>query len=1115
MKNISKLLILTITVSGFTSCNFKKAGRDADEAARVTSLTIESEDKSTETTISTQTKKAELSEISTNINNAKSVADLTKELSSLEARAINAETMMNVHANKKDETRKALTYYNYALISLAQIAPQSAELQTYMDKYEKMALAGCSIDMKGCLNYAFLKTDSRSSKVLQLIASNLDKKIDSECKTDCSINLKRYYNLLSLTFDVNNYTRNAETEFLYIKRAKQYGDLLLKSGDLTKFRNHGTIFENIIAQYAANANDERFTAFVQDFKPWKYSRLNPNSFPFGAQKMFSFAASNYLYNADQTALRADVKATIDESQAQADKAGPSFKMIVNQLKTDARSSGIFKGLNLDISIADKSEFYNEYFFMVDRLYRGHLGIEEAASFWNGSKKDAKALLSVVDFYTKIEFLRRIFETNQYLAEIFMRRNNSSETMFKQVVQESESLTKQWNSTFSRMENISIFVSQQLNSTKENSEDLKEVQLMIDTVKRNATFLSVYPNMLLMSYFMLDTKSSVTFTTWWGGEVSVDPATVMNQLLDGQLTKPWFLFGGTTETLNKIELIYAFHYALNTGSFETFAKIPGDNGLPVVDRVSFFKKALQKTAQIDMLVLDEAHKKLSDLTSNSDYDNFLQNCASESQGNKDYSVLVKLTELQNFAIFGNENQGMLTNIHALYAASGPLRKFNEIRLSLESRLVQLRSMMDVLQYNLSNLANAPADLKQVKAELQAEIDGLEKRKQDFLIRMVAQHKAVSKCLNTATRIERERQSVLFTSEIKHLEQVYDELVVLNALSGPDKKAQIEASAAKLGLENLNSIADSSYTYSTLSLLNRLAKTSQQLKPFVNFVTPDKSEQDSLRSSLQKVNFMNPATNQMISKNEFVNAGMSLLSSQGSNTLRWLQVSASVEGWKEKLTTMVSLYKMGFDSNLQNNAKNSVTASEIISEAIEMAQYLNITDAEKLWLLKMGRRDRIAREKVNGILFQTSDNEFKGILDNYYREASEVKPMLDLATQYYVSSKEIGRFLFPVPDQVLNSMKARYTEIVKRSENIVKDFETSVKTAEKSFNSDTLKITYRLDDAATSTYTTKLIDGGDSILLDSRRIRDVKGLMTDFRVKKTACEFQNLPKNVKCD
>lgn len=1112
---MSQLLILTLIISGLTACNFKKASRDADEAARATALTIDSEPASQDILISAELRKSDLSDISTQIDTTKSTKELVNQLTALEKKAINPETLMDVQANKKDATRKALTYYNYAIISLAQIAPNSVELKTYLDKYEKMALTGCTVEMKQCLNYAFLKSDSRSSKVLQLVASQLDSQLDADCKKDCSLNLKRYYNILSFAFDTNNYTRNPETEFLYIKRAQQYGELLKKTSDLTKFRNHGIIFENIIAQYTANANDARFTEFVHAFKPWNYSRLNPNTFPFGAQKMFSFAASNYLYNEARTELRPDVKASIDDSQKQADQAGPSFKMIVNQLKNDSRSAGIFKGLKLDISIADHSAFYNEYFFMVDRLYRGHLGIDEAASFWNGSKKDSKALLSVVDFYTKIEFLKRIFETNQYLAEIFMRRNNSSDTMFKQVVQESESLTKQWNSTFSRMENISIFVSQQLSNTKENSEDLKQVQLMIDTVKRNATFLSVYPNMLLMSYFMLDTKSSVTFTTWWGGEVSVDPATIMNQLLDGRLNKPWFLFGGTSETLNKIELIYAFHYALNTGSFETFAKIVDDRGAPVVDRVSFFKKALQKTAQIDMLLLDEADKKLSDLTNNSEYDNFLQMCANESQKNKDYSLLMKLSDLQNYSIFGNESQGMLSTIHALYGSSGPLRKFSEIRISLESRLVQLNSMMDVLQYNLSQLSSTTTDLKQVQTELQSEIDSLQKRKQEFLSRMVEQHRKVSKCLNFATGMERQRQSALFTSEIHHLEQVYDELVTLSQLSGAAKQARLEVSAKKLGLETVASIADNSYTYSTLSLLKRLAKSSQQLKPLVNFADPDKSEQDSLRSSLQKVYFLNSSTNKMVTKNEFVNAGMGLLSSQGSNTLRWLQVSASIDGWKDKLSTMVSLYKMGFDTKMQNNPKSSVTALEIINEAIEMAQFININESEKVWLLKMGRRDRISREKLDGILFQTSDNEFKGILDNYYKDATEVKPLLDLAAEYYISSKEIGRFLFPVPEEVLNSMKARYTEIVKRSENLINDFEGAVQLKEKSFNANSLKITYRLDDAATSTYTTKLIDGGESILLDTRRVRDVKGMMTDFRVRKTVCEFQNLAKNVKCE
>ncbi|MBC7742643.1 MAG: hypothetical protein H7061_10625, partial [Bdellovibrionaceae bacterium] len=480
MNNINKFIILSLAVTLVTSCNFKKSDRGQNEGAKETQLTIEDK-KDAQKSIQPQELELNLATITKDLAHAQTASEIVSLLKSLESMAINSEALMNVRDIKSKPMLKALEAYNVALIKLTVLAPGSAELQNSMDSYEKMALASCTAQLRNCSNFSFLRTDQRSAEVLQLIVAQLDKKMDASCKTDCEADLVRYYNLLALSFDLSNSTRKTEAEFLYIKRASDYGKLFLK--DETRnpdfFRKHGTVFASIVSEYPADPKSKRFADFVKTFKPWNHSRLETNAFPFGLEHMFSFAAKNYLYAANKIDLSAELRAAIDTSQASSDKSGPSFKMIIQSIKDHPRSASFFKGSNFDITVADKPDFYNEYFFMIDRLYRGHIGLEEAVSFWEGSKQDSKALFEVVNFYTKIEFLSRIILTNKYMTDIFNKPEMASETLFKQVIQQSEPLTKEWNKMFNKMENIALFVTRQLRNTRSSSKDFDEVQLMMN------------------------------------------------------------------------------------------------------------------------------------------------------------------------------------------------------------------------------------------------------------------------------------------------------------------------------------------------------------------------------------------------------------------------------------------------------------------------------------------------------------------------------------------------------------------------------------------------------------------------------------------------------------
>ncbi|MGZ5278645.1 MAG: hypothetical protein ACXWC9_01805, partial [Pseudobdellovibrionaceae bacterium] len=729
-------------------------------------------------------------------------------------------------------------------------------------------------------------------------------------------------------------------------------------------------------------------------------------------------------------------------------------------------------------------------------------LEEVGSLWQGSQQDEKKLMTVLNAYIKIELIKRIVSTNQYLGGIFVQKNIKNDDLFKQAIQKSEPLTKEWDVMTSQMDRVSIFFGQQLRSSVSNStsnSNLKEAQVLIDSVKRNAKFLSVYPNMMLLGYFMIGADAPLKFNTWWGSEVSVDPTTVVDFLLNGGFKDPWFIFGGDTSPLNRSELIYAFHYALNAGSFETFSAVKDSRGLPVIDRLSFFQKALKKTMLKDVSTLNDAITSLRDSrTSNASYPQLMDICTNEAKKNKNYSVSMKLEDLPYFALFGNATKGPLGAALKFYS---PMKEFMSIRDGYESRLIQLKAMMEPLQANLERINLPNGEAAKIKKQLQAELDELENLKKRFLKEAIYQHRELTKCSNHLIWLERERESQIFTAEMAYLGQVYDAMASLKGLTGEPRKQKAAELMKSLQMGDGESIESDTYIYSKWDLINRFARFSAGLKPTLQFEQPDSSIKDTLRSEIRQITFVGKSSGEVLSREAFISTGMTLLNSQNAGTIAWLQDIANLDAWQNKIDTLVALYKMGFDTDLYKDPKTSVSASEIIDLVLEAASFVHIMDSEKPWLSKMNQNELIPREKLKGFLFDATETEYRGVLDSVYASITNVSRDLDEAARHALASTNKGRFLFPVPEKIESSINSKYKTFVARSEAILKNFDDGIEAKQKALNLKSLQITYRLDNQGNSVYSPGLIDGGISVLVDIRKQSNNKAIMTDFHNRRT--------------
>ena len=204
--------------------------------------------------------------------------------------------------------------------------------------------------------------------------------------------------------------------------------------------------------------------------------------------------------------------------------------------------------------------------------------------------------------------------------------------------------------------------------------------------------------------------------------------------------------------------------------------------------------------------------------------------------------------------------------------------------------------------------------------------------------------------------------------------------------------------------------------------------------------------------------------------------------------------------------ITLYKLGYDAQVAQDPKLTITAGDIIKEAIEMAQYINITPTEKIWLSRMNRRELIPSENLDGFLYNSSESEVKGILDTYYQQITSIKSDLNKATQYYISSENVGNLLFPLPDELKKLIDSRYINFAQRAERMALDFDGAVMEAEKLISPKLLNITYRFDENNEKLYSPDLIQGADSVLVDHRLSKGLKATLSDFHLVKTMSFFK---------
>ena len=983
----------------------------------------------------------------------------------------------NERVTSSRQMREALTVYLRALVGdgkvegLAQQDPKAAA--EWIERTRIVIESGCDGAGKGCSKaiLRFFKQDIGASKVMEVSAREVEVELDrlskarsnsSELKADTqklqNDLVRTYYRRLKMAYELKNQTMDRELEFLYLSRASQYAEAFNTENPSTREREllaqHIEVFETILAGFNPDLSNpafrERFEKFVNNFGPWRYSRRGDNPFGRASTRMLSLAANNFLYNDGK--LSPSLATAIKESQEIAsapagmsqdeyeqkafDSLDSSFAVIVKHIRE--KQPAIWKNLGLNDGFQR-----DEYFFIVDRIFGDHLTIEDASEVWRGTGRDSKALLRVAEQYVKVQIAAQTVRTNKYMAGIYSNREWSSTTLLEKAIEQSYPVQTQWNQLLGRIERIHLFLDRSLKSTEDiwGASDFSKVDKMFSSIRRNIKYLSVYPNMMMMAYYMAESKFKLSIYTFFG-KFEIDTGLIIGWFFNGKLA-PFFNFGNDGNELKRIETLYAFLFALKTDTFASFSASRGER----IDVVKFFDSVITKFLDEDRIEISNAIDAIRSETRKNNMETFLKTCEQDREllnrgvkpGTAGARLPLDLWTFKYSTYVGTTASGGHGQAALQFHNERRAETIRNLSSSLRAKLEFVQIMTGLLEEHMRKAGTSQAEIDRIREQIRSYTARVSLLRTEFLTEITRWNRTLSNCVDQAVRIEIERQGELLEMEERHLRQVWAK--IKEARSGQNK----DATLAALNKEIVNSTGaatissskpyvpkslatEDNYVYADLDVTLRMIQHLKKVAPNVDVIMPS----DLSDSSLWK-NEHRRVIPYSSSEDEFVRAGMKNFDESTSTIMAWLNNTNDPSTFINRLKVNTELYKLGrfkvFDIAAEScrgqdditkcpMKDEQISADDLVNQASTILRFLSMTEAGKpkrdtRIISLVGATSRWDRDKLKKFVLDENGDPLT-LFESLFEGLTTDMTLLDEAKDFNLTNRSIGEFLF-APEQ----------------------------------------------------------------------------------------------------
>lgn len=891
--------------------------------------------------------------------------------------------------------------FNRAFLKLLEAKDQSEGFKAIKAAHYATLFSGCSGDLRrDCINDGVFSDDGYHTRIMTRLAQELDAELDAlidqagapgkcvEENAQCRRLLEERYRRLAMGLRKRNRNYDGDFAFAYLKHARALAFLIAYDrtheapGDDTDLSTsylaemHSSIFKTLISHYQPqNINDPEFKKFVENFNPWGYSSKRADIFQHGARIMFEFGTKCCLYEegTNRTKISQAVKDAIAESQKEADSFGPTFQEMIKSIKTKFPDNRIFKNLGM-LGILPQlenvnSSFYNEYFLVVDRLFRSHLNTSEIEMILNNAptERTQAELPKMITTYLKVYLIHMVVETNVYMAQIYNSSAISSDKVFEEATTRSRELTSRWHTIQSQIDLLdramgSYFKGRNLES---RSPEYQEANRLIKSVNRNIHYLSVYPNMIVMTYFLSKMKGSLTIYTWFG-PITINADIILDAFFDGGMESPWFRFGKDPEPLDRHMLLYGFEYMLSTDALGEFsAKEGAAQGED--ERYKFFDLIFSK-------YLDDNIHDLRKQVNEYDRSFFGSTLYSSMNALCDYeegktatapAVQLNLLDISRYTYGGVGSNGVNSLLQKFNKEPGDA--FRVLRAQIDSRLTYMRALIDIVENDLIGRekikkAGEPHPETAKAYAMIKEMDGLKAYiAKSFQLR----HKRYLDCSLRLQEIERRRMNRLYEEERAHLGQIFDlikPLVRITDDAARDAKIK-EINANYFRKEGsgyrFDSINGLAYRMSKYDMLKRMQKRIESdifrvpteaerrlyagqdaayYKPrSVTVIEADGIERDPMVAA-QTNNPVYLNGDSAADREAFIKEGMAALNGKMSSFIEWQAQRNADNALMHYITTLIEFYMLGPVVDPADGKTYQATKEELAEAFIKiMASY----------------------------------------------------------------------------------------------------------------------------------------------------------------------------------
>lgn len=985
-----------------------------------------------------------------------STGDSVTTLQTLEPFVLNRRYLEDPRVVNTKLMRLNIRRFNTALLELQSKNPAAAA--PWIEKTRIVIESGCDGHNNGCTNLQFFRANEDSAKIMALAAKSLDSEIDaapvSSARRDELVRL--YYRRLALGLTLTNQVTDASTEFMYLARASDYSDAFSRAPKTSRERElllqHTEVFEIILNRINPDLSNPvektRFEKFVNAFSPWNYSRRAENPFGQAATRMLSLAAGNFLYDSKTGELSESLKAAIQRSEKvepsnkenPLDSVDDSFTAIASALKT--QEPGIWKNLGLSDAIPR-----NEYFFVIDRIYGNHFTPDDATGIWQGSRRDSTALLNAAQLYIKIQIAAQIVRTNRYMGSIYSNSELSMASLFQKAVEKSYPISTQWNEVLSRINRIQLFLDRNFKASDESykNRDYVNVDLMLKGIARNIKYLSVYPNMMLMTYFLADARAKLEFETPFGKH-EYDSATIITAFFSAEIS-PLFNFGNDGNTINRIETLYAFLFALKTEAFKTFS-VNKNNNLSIPH---FFEVVTTKFLEADRINLEEEIESLrSKMRQSSTMVTYLQVCRQDAElirqgikpGQKGQTFPMKLDELKLGVYLGSET-GLGRPAYDFHG-SAVVSSIRDADFALRRKLDFVNNMIGILDKHLEKSGVDVATRLGLTKQIEGYIANIRSLRTEYLTEVTRWHKTFSKCSDQSIKTEIDRQNDVIELEVQHLRAVWNTMKSLQQDGSPAAQAKADAFLKEsIGYDKLDSatpyrpvsqISAGEYVYSELDVLLRVRMHLMKVAPNVRVILPsDLSDNEFWRARKQVIIPFNE------SESEFVRDGLRNFGTGTDTYVTWLGSTSKAQIFQYRVELAIELYKLGeievFDTtaltcqgvpNISDCPKKkfTVTAQDVINEWSNVISTMSLTEKggkpkrDVHYLNLLGVNSRLDKLSLQKFMLDNNGNP-RSLFEAFYEVISADEGPQKEALKYYMTDRAVGVFLF-APEKEFRSI-----------------------------------------------------------------------------------------------